>query len=547
MRLINLKIISGKSGSVIRDVTFNRSGLSLIVDSDTENNEPGNGIGKSTFAKVIDLCLGAKNVSSIYRDHESGSNTEVRDFLNENQVRAELIVESEHGSRHVLRRDLFTPDAMFFDDSNLDAESYKARLNSVFFQQEGPQHFRSLISFFIRQEASYDKIFRFLDPHVSDIQYVTVYETLFDARLSTEKEDVQRRIGELTKSNRKILKDLGAKQITQLDKLIEQAKQEFTDEISEVRKQRSTDSFEAEDKNAELSERIDELAGRYDDIKTSMKAFIDRKNAESEKLSHIDTDVLKLLYQDAETMLSDQLVAFEKYVEFHDAQVRDRIARYDRRIQGLQAELEDVSSQLAEAKHRYDTEFSDFRYRVDKWNDDDIVKAAEAKKRVEDLEKGKEVYISNSSEIGELKKRLQELKQDSGNWDSNTARIASSFEDITARVIGHPVSLEIKGEGFPLALNGGKLSSGEKKVLASCFGFTLIDFYRESGLERPYFFIQDAIENVAEETLSKLFEEAKSSGRQYIVPILQDRIDVLDLPKNCVILKLSHEDKLFKM
>ena len=79
---------------IIREITFNEKGLSLIVDNTPENIiESGNSVGKSTAIKIIDLCLGAKSVRELYYDSDTRSeNIEVKDFLSENKVQAELIL-----------------------------------------------------------------------------------------------------------------------------------------------------------------------------------------------------------------------------------------------------------------------------------------------------------------------------------------------------------------------------------------------------------------------------------------------------------------------
>ncbi|GAA3622110.1 hypothetical protein [Secundilactobacillus similis] len=59
MKLNKLQLLkTAPSLEVIRTVDFH-DGMNFIVDAGS-SQEKGNGVGKTTFLKLIDLCLGAK-------------------------------------------------------------------------------------------------------------------------------------------------------------------------------------------------------------------------------------------------------------------------------------------------------------------------------------------------------------------------------------------------------------------------------------------------------------------------------------------------------
>ena len=89
MRLKKLVVKSSIDNEIIREIKFNKYGLSLIVD-ETNNKVSGSNIGKTTAVKIIDLCLGANSVSSIYKEKDTGENHIVKEFLESNKVNAEL-------------------------------------------------------------------------------------------------------------------------------------------------------------------------------------------------------------------------------------------------------------------------------------------------------------------------------------------------------------------------------------------------------------------------------------------------------------------------
>jgi uncharacterized protein YydD (DUF2326 family) len=89
MQLIKLEVIKSTTNEIIRTISFNKTGLSLIVDKTNKINS-GSNIGKTTAVKVIDLCLGARLVSGLYKERDTGENIIVGQFLEDYKVIAIL-------------------------------------------------------------------------------------------------------------------------------------------------------------------------------------------------------------------------------------------------------------------------------------------------------------------------------------------------------------------------------------------------------------------------------------------------------------------------
>ena len=60
---------------VIRTIPF-KKGMNFIVDSGNSTKK-GNGVGKTTFLKLIDICLGANDRKYLYRDYETSEENEI--------------------------------------------------------------------------------------------------------------------------------------------------------------------------------------------------------------------------------------------------------------------------------------------------------------------------------------------------------------------------------------------------------------------------------------------------------------------------------------
>lgn len=96
--------------NIIRSIDFNKQGLSLIVDNTVSvNGQSGNGVGKSTVIQIIDLCLGGRTTKSLYYDSDTKSeNYEIKQYIEENKVQAEIIFEDTDLNEVIIKRDLFT-------------------------------------------------------------------------------------------------------------------------------------------------------------------------------------------------------------------------------------------------------------------------------------------------------------------------------------------------------------------------------------------------------------------------------------------------------
>lgn len=198
---------------IIREIKFNEKGLNLIVDNTYGNvTESGNNVGKTTAIKIIDLCLGAKSVTTLYYDPDTRSeNAVVKNFLIENKVQAELIVSNET-KKYSIKRDLFPRGKRYVLDQEYAKEEFWEKLKKIFFDLDEPNPtFRQLIPKFIRlQNYSEDSMIKYLPHMTTNITYDTIYCVLFrihnqtlvnkKSQLITEINECQRAIAALEKS-----------------------------------------------------------------------------------------------------------------------------------------------------------------------------------------------------------------------------------------------------------------------------------------------------------------------------------------------------------
>lgn len=150
---------------IIRKIEFNLKGLNLIVDETKDiPDHTGNSVGKSTVIKIIDLCLGANSVGSLYKDKDTKSeNIEVKNLLEDFKVEAELIL-TDKVNEFKITRPLYNRGKRKINDEVLNKDEYELKLKEILFNSiEDKPTLRQLIPRFIRiEEKQLDNIINYL-------------------------------------------------------------------------------------------------------------------------------------------------------------------------------------------------------------------------------------------------------------------------------------------------------------------------------------------------------------------------------------------------
>ena len=156
--------------------------------NDSDFNGRGNNVGKTTFLKLVDICLGAKDKRYIWTDHDTGSETTtLKNYIKDNKVFVEL--EVEDGRRnHKFKVELFERGKRYIDNTPYSQDNYNEKLNKIFFNIEKPPSFRQLIGKFVRikQKEDTNTFLKYLNQNTTNAQYKNIYDFLF--KLSSQEE-----------------------------------------------------------------------------------------------------------------------------------------------------------------------------------------------------------------------------------------------------------------------------------------------------------------------------------------------------------------------
>ena len=222
MYLINLIIESIEVGIELRNIKF-QPGLNLIVDSG-KNQKSGNDIGKTTFLRAIDFCLGSMSNELFLDRDENKENEEIKKFLVSQQICFSLALghSLDEPPLLVLKR-WFTgkmlddkPDILqSINDDKLGIRKYTDELNKKIFNIDGKPNFRDLIPKFIREEKnSTGSLLRFHGKFKSDEEYNSIHLSLFgytDSNVLEKKSILNKNIQELKNKLKVYISDYGKK------------------------------------------------------------------------------------------------------------------------------------------------------------------------------------------------------------------------------------------------------------------------------------------------------------------------------------------------
>lgn len=552
MRLKKLVVKSSIDNEIIREIKFNEYGLSLIVD-ETNNKVSGSNIGKTTAVKIIDLCLGANSVSSIYKEKDTGENHIVKEFLESNKVIAELTTVIDE-KEHKFKRALYKNGKNEIDNEPVkNVNEYRELLNKIIFKNyNNKPTLRQLISKFIRLENSNESsLLKYLGTYCKNYEYQAIYSYLYGIDSSKSKNvDIISLNESIDKDIEAIFRKNGVASLSEF-----QAKIDLMNEEVEKFKNAYVETTvieDYEDKRKEIENLLIEI-NKFEGLVAKGKLKIDlikeKIKKEEEKIFSVDHRLLKMLYDETKLNVANQLKDFEELEKFHNGMVNKRIEMLkeslieitnylkslEPKLNGLRKEYElnyvTFSSELKDKFEKKYKEYSINKVKLENYNNDYEYVITKQKEKDKNLEK--KVYEDNDvSKTDNIKDTLNKY-----------------FKYYTDKIIGEPfaIVLNLEDNEFPIKIIGmnGKPGTGIKKAMITCFDLAHISLIIEKKYHMPVFEIHDKLENIDLNELNNIVNVAREFKGQYIFPILNDRIEKLNISEDEVVLRLSVDNKFF--
>lgn len=559
------KLIVSRNGKIIRDIPFIEKGLNLIVDSTpvrVMNSESGNNVGKTTFIRAIDFCLGSKG-NDLYKDKETGNdNIEVKNFLYNEDVIFELDLLSNDNSIIKLRRSFNSETDLFIDNIKYsDLKKYCFKLNELFFGIPATQtkiSFRTIIKKFVRSDQhSESSLLKVLSTFKSDNDYEAMYLYLFGF---PDQEIISKRLNILTeikKLNASLKKMSGKSILPKLESRLIQIDQSVALQESIIKTFNLPKTYDALlDKLKSVKSESTEISSEIANINLKLSLSNKSKQELTESKSKIDPKIIKNLYQEAKVLIPEIQKTFEEVLEFHNKMVYNKLVYIEKHILKLEKEKKQKEQIL---KPILDEQSRILILLDNTGSFDDLIKVREELN---------ELYTNRGKIVGQIEeiKKIQKLIEDNTEeldkvneifktyleaLNENIQEIFNKhFKNYTFLTHGEQIYLLYNPESRKFEFDNikGNVGDGYKKTDIIALDFAFIDYFETMGLNFPRFVVHDKMEIIHKNQILKVFEIADKLNGQFIVSVLKERLSFLGNKyiRNHTILELSENDKFFR-
>jgi uncharacterized protein YydD (DUF2326 family) len=565
MKLNNLKIF--KNEELIRLVNF-KNGLNLITNS-LDKDRTGNGVGKSTLSRVLDFLFGA-NIDIIYSETEyKQANIEIYNFFEKNNIIAELEFLDKNGNICIISKTLSNNEdnIRYYTNNNLtDKISYYYFIkNNLFNLTSKTPTLREVLPKFIRNNSyRMQSTTKFLDKYTDDNKYLEIYLYFFgfsDLNIIEENRSIS---NDVTKKNnrKKIINNLvnEKKPKTELKILARQIKpleKDFLElnfgenEISPL------STLSKIEKNIEklifnlldIERNISNIEGTVNEISNSNKTFLNNELLE--------------IYEYANINISNTLKTLDEATAFHEILVSRKIEFLKIKLPSLIKQRDSVFIKIQDSEAQKSIILSKLNSQ-ENINKAQILlkKIGDIRSQMGELEGLLKNQIEANNAFNEVKDRhLKILKKISENLKSINDfcdDLVFNFTSIIKKLynLKSDPNFEIN---FSFVKNKLKLNTvntlanpegGMKKAEVIAFDLAYIQTVVSKKMIRPTFIIHDAIEDIDNQQIEKLFDFSNSllDGQQ-IVSLLSDKLDdsLREKFKSSIILELNQDNKFFKI
>jgi uncharacterized protein YydD (DUF2326 family) len=566
-----IKSLSIRSGAkVIREIEFHK-GLNLIVD-ESENQITGNSVGKTTVLKLIDFCLGADK-KNIYVDPETKRDEYklVKDFLNEKKVLITLTLTSdfdnENANEVIIERNFLSSPkdrVSRVNGQQILAENFERELLKVLFpgHLDDKPSFRQIISHNIRyKDENINNTLKTLDRYTSDAEYETLYLFLFGCEFTrgNSKQEILIKIRQEDTYKSRLEKN-------QTKTAYETALSLINNDIDVLNMRKSSFNL-----NENLESDLDKLNKvKYDINKLSSiisklnirKDLIKEAEAELQSSkSNIDLRQLEIIYEQATSKITSIQKSFADLVAFHNTMIGEKVKFITKELPAIDKAIQENSNSL---KRLLDEE----RYLTSTISKSDSFE--ELEKIIAELTekyRKKGEYESIIEQLNEVDSNLKDFNKQLSEIDNNL--FSDSFEQIVKTQLNKfnihfaSISNELYGEQYAVKYDiiinrkgqrlykfsafNANMSSGKKQGEISCFDLAYTLFADEENIPCLHFLLNDKKELMDDKQLVKIGDFANRNNIQFVASILKDKLPVEINKEEFFVVKLSQDDKLFRI
>jgi hypothetical protein len=266
----------------------------------------------------------------------------------------------------------------------------------------------------------------------------------------------------------------------------------------------------------------------------------------------------KQFFNEIKTILPDINKSFEQLVAFNNRLYDNKIDYFSdiaSKLSKRKEELENEKKELLETNKRYlgliqDNDIEKF---------DSLSKKILAnKKSLSAKEEQLDTLVRFENELLRLSSRFEELQKvletENSNFKHNIDKFNFYFTNIVENVTGEkPMLLYNEDDSlFPLSIINLEegTGTGSLKSLVFCYDIAYQIFAKDAGLNVPEFVVHDVLENIEGDKLKKIVEKANTLDSQFIVAILKEKLDSSKISKEVQqkgkLISLSNNHRIFE-
>ena len=565
-------LIIKKENENIRNIKFHK-GLNLIIDETPSDDTKvtGNNIGKTTVLKLIDFCLGAKQ-SIIYSDTETKKEEYklVKEFLQDNNVVIILTLvenlDDENSKKIVIERNFLSgkKSIRLINGEYIKDKDFEKKLLSYIFPNHKAEKptFRQIISHNIRyKDENINNTLKTLNSFSSDAEYETLYLFLLGCNFDqgAKKQEILAKL-----KQEKIYKDRLEKKQTK--NAYEVALSILENEIEELENKKNSlninPNFEQDlERLNQVKYFLNRESSKVTNLKIRRDLINDSKNEILQNKSDIDLKQLRAIYEQATDKIDSLQKTFDDLVHYHNNMVLKKVKFITEELPDLEKQIDTVEINIKKLLEE-EKSLTEKIAKSDSFSQlEEIIATINEKYR----QKGE--YENIISQLTEAEENLEQYNNELNVLDKKL--FSDEFEENLKKQINifnryfSTVSNELYGERYALKYdkiinkNGQQLfkfssfntnlSSGKKQGEILCFDLAYTIFADEQNIPTLHFLLNDKKELMHDNQLIKVAEFLQDRDIQLVISILKDKLPNELNKDKYFIVKLSQNNKLFKI
>jgi len=554
---------------IIREIRF-RMGINLIID-ESEGQITGNSIGKTTVLKLIDFCLGA-NPKIIYEDPESRKDIYklVKDFLVENNVLITLCItenlDDENAQIAIIERNFLSRNKIIrkINGENYTEDEFEPKLTELFFPDHTAQKptFRQIISHNIRyKDLNISNTLKTLDKYTSDAEYETLHLFLLGCEFTkgNNKQEILQKIKQEDTFKNRLEK-------IQTKSAYEAALSLIETEIETLNKKKANlninEYFEIDlEKLNQVKYQINLLSSEISKLNIRKDLIHETERDLSSSASNIDLQQLQIIYNQAKINIDSIQKSFEEMVQYHNQMIQEKVNYITKELPALLKKIDEKNKVLNDLLKK-EAKLSAIISKSDSFKElESLIIELNEKYR------NKGEYESIILQLEEVEKNLKSYNDDltlidnelfSDDFEATVKLQLNKFNQYFAStsdlLYGEQYALKYdkvtnkkRQRLYKFSAFNTNIGSGKKQGEISCFDIAYTFFADEENIPCMHFLLNDKKELMHDNQLVKIAELANRNNIQFVASILKDKLpDKLNNEEH-FILKLSEDNKLFRI